>query len=539
MPLVSAEVWFDDPFHPGLPPMPDRFRRRDSVISHDLTSVTAADFKIDGAGVDVSVYASIWTTKAAEIGFRRPSPPRRWADVSPPEIRLLEPSADVGNAPWSSPSGQTVPRRGYVRAQGVMQEFELGLPPVLIVHLGPTDVAKRMPSGVRVTSQDHAILHPGDLYAKWPDPASLVVYSPIFTGSRSESGTGSLWFGARTVGGRPVAHEQVGALSAPPEVFLGQNIFGVYTHHWQHPLPPVPRRREYGSISDIDRPPDLPEQYIVALAAVEAHRLPVPRPRGPATPPAFLDAGEFFTIVVWDSQVTLPTRGPSVRRGFVDDFPISVFVSIPDVTAHVLADASWQVRSPQRVRQHATYARSLDSDYLGPLPAVFVYSPAVPTRVLPRVPVATDGTLRDLPDANESIIGAWQGQQPQPPTRQLRPVATPSSPVGGTVWFGSIQADELLTWIGPQVQPPTLPLARRLGQIVTGFDSWTPLGEPIGWYAMPQAQTLPRPVAMRSQEYTAAPPIYATGVIIVGGPYYAAATQLYSAGAIAAQVTTE
>lgn len=536
MPLVSAGVWYDDNLHTG-PRAPERHRRTRPYTSQEFTANVIADFVLDpGSGVvDVSDLASLHSYLASSTRYGSRVTPARWRDVNPTEIRLLEPDASVGNAPWAPPPQPGVrrllPRRPI---QGVSQEFDLGLPKELLAHVAPADTARRRPDAPRGGgAATSASLQPADLLSAWPDLVAVDVYGAAITGPGT--GSGDNWFAATATSLRRRLRNRSDPHAAPPELFAGLNTLA-YVHHWQHPLQASPRGRNQGRLSLPERHPDLPEELIVTLAAVEAHRLPVPRRVGPSSPPAYLDPGEFRTIVAWEMPSTTFTRGPVARRGMAEALPLGFFVADPELTAHITADAALPPRPLRRAAPQAVQGLPLDSDFLGPLPAVFVASPAPPTRLLPHRPAPTDGTLRDLPDATASIEIAWH-TLPQAPTRPL--FRAPPEGAGGVrgVWFATLQADEFLAW-GGIAQPPSRALPRRPVE-GTAYASWAPVGDPMAWDVGPQPRQLRRPVPT-AHEYIAAPPIHSSGAsIVVPGPYYCVAGQIYSAGAITGQVTTE
>lgn len=107
MPLVSAGVWYDDLMHSG-PIAPERFRRTRPHTSHEMTATVIADFFMDAAGLepsDVTPLVGFLVTTARALARSRV----RWRDANPTEIRLLEPDAAVGNAPWSTRSAVAPP----------------------------------------------------------------------------------------------------------------------------------------------------------------------------------------------------------------------------------------------------------------------------------------------------------------------------------------------------------------------------------------------------------------------------------------------
>ena len=474
MPLESAGVFFDDNMHTGPPVLPSRFRRTRPVNPDRISTGASAGTVNSPPTVNT---AGLDTDHSAHDG----------KETCITRLSIV-----------------TQPRLAFPRSGG--------------------------PGSISI---------PGDLYSAWPDPTAADVFGASF---RGDVGTGNDWFGATTTSLRHRLRNRSQPDIAPPDLFLGVLIPMAYVFPWQPPARQAPRAPVPGFLSQPDLQADLlpgvPPILVSFLAPDSAwQQRPVAR-----TPPQVTSApGEFSAaheqVVAWDTGgTTLPTPAPRVRREVDDLLPISANVALPELTVHITADVTAPARAPRRPAQHVSYDLSLDSDFLGPLPATFVYGPQSPTRSLPRSLPATDGTLRELPDATEAIEITWH-TLPQPPTRPLfRTPPEGSGSVGG-VWFGSIEVGVLMEWDAP-VAPLARPLPRRPVQ-AAGFDAWTPLGEPIGWYVAPETRRLARP-GPTAHEYTAAPSIYSSGAtIIVSGPYYAVAQQLYTAGAVAAQSVSE
>lgn len=441
------------------------------------------------------------TIRPAAPSYRRSRPDQ----LHPPEFNLKE--ADAGDTPY----------RGWAGA---------------VENAGPTRSLEYL-RRIRLQSA-HT---PEAALSQWPD-----------------SFTVALVVGLLSPPAGPTRGPERGraVIVTPPDIYLGNIDFSIMSNdgfgsasEWVAASSLARLKAQAAAMrwaySHPERLPEFDYNLTLVANATGAHRLPLWWPRGPSSPPAFLDPGEFRTVIAWDSLVTMPTRGPVLRRGMMDDLAFGVHIASPELTFCVTGDVAAPRLPTPRVRQFTSTVDRLDTDVLGPLPATFTFSPGLPTRI-PRAPLAAiDNSLRDLPDSNEAILGAWQGQQPQPPNHPLFRSAQPGSPVARDVWYDTLQADVLMGWTSTVQQPTRLP-GRQPGSLYVQsaeFTAWTPLGEPIGWYAMPQAQQLPRPVpAMYG--CVSAPPEYSGGAsIIVAGPYYVVAQQLYSAGAVAAQVTTQ
>ncbi len=651
MPLVSAGVWFPDLFHTG-PPLGRQRRLRpkrpsDTIGQEVFYSVAERDITVDMFG---GVMQGISVARHQGRRFDRVRP----AGQSP-EIWLLEPAPEVGNAPWSPPFiGSLNPRPERLRqarTQGALISVETlsdaaaeteSIPwsPPLITSIS----VRRQRKGQPPTQGDLTSI---DTLQAWPDSFAADLAALSATVNFISADTARSLRRPRTFGN---------VMVMPPEIELGELILlSVYVNEWadaQTARGPYRRRSPFRWFSYPERTPDLPTDLVVTVTPTGACELPFPRRIGPRTPPTFMDPGEFRTTLVWQIPDPLQRtlRRPTIRRNVLDQpliatpytawsliapptnlqaaiagggslpEPVTFYyvvtayteagetigsneanattslgnqrinltwdavlgaagyrvyrgtspggqnVKVADVSVTNYSDiggatlgnfsppaansaglnTNWEIvthefqsfshpiRYPRRVRE-GKHSIPQDSDFLGPLPATFVYSPDRPTKIIVRARIGSEASMRLLAGTDEAVLATWQ-VQPQAPVHYRARV--PQQGVHSTVWFGSLAVETLFDPFADTTTKPSRILPRRPSQAAT-FHAWMPLGDPMAWDVAPQARHMPRPVPTK-HEYTAAPPIFSSGApIIVNGPYYAVAGGIFSPGAVAGQAVTE
>lgn len=180
-----------------------------------------------------------------------------------------------------------------------------------------------------------------------------------------------------------------------------------------------------------------------------------------------------------------------------------------------------------------------------PPPAVQVEQPrwplwdAVPVLPLPRkrLPPGQGGpsALLPLPNVTEAVLCVWGMLWPGPRAApHLPPAALPATQ--RVPWWAGLEAAPLLAWNVAPVLP------RRMPQVVIPAGRSplpvTTAGDGMAWRVEGQCPW-PRPgrtLGLADTNFT--PPLQPT-VVVVAGPYYAAAGEIFVAGAAAGEIDTE
>lgn len=148
---------------------------------------------------------------------------------------------------------------------------------------------------------------------------------------------------------------------------------------------------------------------------------------------------------------------------------------------------------------------------------------------------ATAG-MAPLPmDPQEVEPAAWDVRPTEAFRHGQRPYRPERLHEAKALWFGEIQLD-VLGWSAPT--PSARPVTRTAPREAGERPPDTPSGESFAWF-VPAVNRQPVTKRIPTERQTE-PPWYSSGVsIIVAGPYYWTAGELYVAGAVAGQLVTE